>query len=257
MTLSSSRIRAVAMAIGLTYGAYSIGGVILLFVGFILGTLGVNIAGRPAVRIVMGIVLLQGVTFGGIAIIYLKIRDLGTEFVPFSIPSKRDLILVVLGTIALLGLLFASSSIIAGLGLESAENQVISVGEQSPWVFLLLIPLSFLLVGPGEELLFRGIIQGILREKVHPVRAIILASALFASIHFFSLTGNGKVVYVSIAFVLALVLGAAYDYSNNLLVPSLISRRVQCSPICGCVYSRYNLALRAFVDRNRKTNRIF
>ncbi|MFC7197304.1 CPBP family intramembrane glutamic endopeptidase [Halosimplex aquaticum] len=69
-------------------------------------------------------------------------------------------------------------------------------------MFLLLIPLSFLVVGPGEELLYRGLVQGTLRETLHPARAIVLASALFASIHLFSLTGEGKLVYVGIAFAL-------------------------------------------------------
>ena len=70
--------------------------------------------------------------------------------------------------------------------------------------------------------MFRGLVQGTLRENFHPARAIILASALFASIHLFSLSGEGKLVYIGIAFVLALVLGAAYEYTDNLAVPAVI-----------------------------------
>jgi len=66
------------------------------------------------------------------------------------------------------------------------------------------------------------VVQGTLRETLHPTRAIVLASALFASIHLFSLSGEGKLVYVGIAFVLALVLGATYEYTDNLVVPALI-----------------------------------
>ncbi len=35
---------------------------------------------------------------------------------------------------------------------------------ENPDVLLLLIPASFLLIGPGEELLFRGVVQGRLRD---------------------------------------------------------------------------------------------
>ncbi|MEZ3172454.1 MULTISPECIES: CPBP family intramembrane glutamic endopeptidase [Haloferacaceae] len=170
----------------------------------------------------MSTILLQGVTFGGLSILYLRFRDLDFEFVSLSIPDRRDVAVTIGGVGTLLGLLIVASRVISSLGLESAENQVVTVGQQNPTAFLILIPLSFLLVGPGEELLYRGLVQGTLRETLHPTRAIVLASALFASIHLFSLSGEGKLVYVGIAFVLALVLGATYEYTDNLVVPALI-----------------------------------
>jgi membrane protease YdiL (CAAX protease family) len=36
------------------------------------------------------------------------------------------------------------------------------------------------------------------------------------------LSGEGKLVYVGIAFILALVLGATYEYTDNLTVPAVI-----------------------------------
>lgn len=219
---SISRFRSVASAIGLTYGSYVAGAIVILAVATVVGLFGVDLASRPALRLVVSTFLLQGVTFGGIAILYLKGRDLGFGFVPVRLPDKRDGAVIVGGSIAILGLLFVASSVITALGLNSAQNQIVEVGRQNPSVFLLLIPLQFLLVGPGEELLFRGLVQGTLRESLHPARAIILASALFASIHLFSLSGEGKLVYIGIAFVLALVLGAAYEYTDNLTVPAVI-----------------------------------
>jgi membrane protease YdiL (CAAX protease family) len=219
---SISRFRSVASAIGLTYGSYVVGAIVILAVATVVGVFGVDLASRPALRLVLSTFFLQGVTFGGIAILYLKGRDLGFGFVPVRLPDKRDGAVIVGGSIAILGLLFVASSVITALGLNSAQNQIVEVGRQNPSVFLLLIPLQFLLVGPGEELLFRGLVQGTLRESLHPARAIVLASALFASIHLFSLSGEGKLVYIGIAFVLALVLGAAYEYTDNLTVPAVI-----------------------------------
>ena len=219
---SISRFRSVASAIGLTYGSYVAGAIVILAVATVVGLFGLDLASRPALRLVLSTLFLQGVTFGGIAILYLKGRDLGFGFVPVRLPDKRDGAVIVGGSIAILGLLFVASSVITALGLNSAQNQIVEVGRQNPSVFLLLIPLQFLLVGPGEELLFRGLVQGTLRESLHPARAIVLASALFASIHLFSLSGEGKLVYIGIAFVLALVLGAAYEYTDNLTVPAVI-----------------------------------
>lgn len=222
MTQFSSRIQSVFTAIGLTYGSIITGTVVIIVATAMLRIFGIDVTSRPSVRLLMSTVLLQGVTFGGIGILYLKFRDRDFSFVPFTLPDKRDAIIIIGGIVALLGLLFTVSKIISSLGLESAQNQVVAVGQQNPEVFLLLVPLSFLLVGPGEELLFRGLVQGILRETLHPTRAIVLASALFASIHLFSLTGEGKLVYISVAFVLAIVLGATYEYTGNLTVPAVI-----------------------------------
>ncbi|MDF9748454.1 CPBP family intramembrane glutamic endopeptidase [Natrinema salsiterrestre] len=220
--MSSSRLQSASAAIGLTYGSYLVGNIVILLVVLVLGGIGINLMTRPSLRLLLSTVLLQGVTYGGIVIIYLKVRSLSPEFIPFSLPDKHDLIVIIVGIVALLGLLFAMSSVISYLGIESAENQAVEIGEQNPATLLLLILLSFLLVGPGEELLFRGLVQGALRESFGPTRAIVLASALFASIHLFSLSGDGKFVYIGIAFVLALVLGATYEHTDNIIVPSLI-----------------------------------
>lgn len=222
MTQSTSRIRSVTTAIGLTYGSYIIGAVVVL-VGFsVLAVVGIDARSRPSLRLLVSTVLLQGVTYGGLAILYLKVRDLGVDFAPFTMPGKREIAVTAGGILTLLGLLIGASLVISSLGIESAQNVIVEIGQQDPEVFLLLVPLSFLVVGPGEELLFRGLVQGTLRETFHPARAIVLASALFASIHLFSLSGEGKVVYIGIAFLLALVLGAAYEYTENLTVPALI-----------------------------------
>jgi len=222
MTEITTRIQSVGSAVGLTYGSTVIGSVIVTIVAALLGAFGVDVTARPSLRLVMSTILLQGVTFGGLSILYLRFRDLDFEFVSLSIPDRRDVAVTIGGVGTLLGLLIVASRVISSLGLESAENQVVTVGQQNPTAFLILIPLSFLLVGPGEELLYRGLVQGTLRETLHPTRAIVLASALFASIHLFSLSGEGKLVYVGIAFVLALVLGATYEYTDNLVVPALI-----------------------------------
>jgi membrane protease YdiL (CAAX protease family) len=215
-------IRSTATAIGLTFGAYLVGAIVIVVTGLLLGQLGISLAERPGLRLLASTVLLQGVTFGGIALVYLRVRGIGLDFVPFGVPDRRGIVTIVGGLFVLLAFLVVSSRLLSVLGIESAQNQVVAVGQQNPDVFLLLVPLSFLLVGPGEELLFRGLVQGTLRESLSATRAVVLASALFASIHLFSLSGDGKFVYIGIVFVLALVLGGIYEYTGNLTVPALV-----------------------------------
>jgi membrane protease YdiL (CAAX protease family) len=222
MTNLITRIQSVGSAVGLTYGSTVIGSIIVTIAAALLGAFGIDVTARPSLRLVMTTILLQGVTFGGLSILYLRFHGLNYTFVSLSIPDRRDIAVTIGGIGTLLSLLVVSSRITSALGLESAENQVVTIGQQNPTAFLVLIPLSFLLVGPGEELLYRGLVQGTLRETLHPTRAIVLASILFASIHLFSLSGEGKLVYVGIAFILALVLGATYEYTDNLTVPAVI-----------------------------------
>jgi membrane protease YdiL (CAAX protease family) len=222
MNSTATRVRSVGTAIGLTYGSIIAGNLVILIAITVLSGFGISVTSSPSLQLLLSTVLLQGVTFGGIALLYLRVRGLDFDFAPFTLPSRHSVAVIVTGFFVLLGILAATSLTLTSLGIESAENQVVTVGEQNPEVFLLLIPLSFLLVGPGEELLFRGVVQGVLRETLSPARSIALASALFASIHLFALTGEGKIVYIAIAFALALILGATYEYTDNLTVPALI-----------------------------------
>lgn len=217
-----TRLRALGGSIALVFGAFILGNILLIATAIVLEALGVPIFGRPGRLLFLSTVLLQGITFGGIALIYLKVRDLGLGFIRARIPDLRDAGIVVGGIVALFALLIVANVVLSSLGIESATNQIIEIGQQNPTVFLLLIPLSYLLIGPGEELFFRGLVQGSLMESYRPVVAILLASGLFAMPHVFSLSGQGKIVSVSIVFLLALVLGASYVYSENIVVPSVI-----------------------------------
>lgn len=76
----------------------------------------------------------------------------------------------------------------------------------SPVVLILLS----LLAGIGEELLFRGAIQGWLMAHTDPVTAVLAASVMFGLVHYISFT------YFLVATGLGLTLGAAYTLSESL-----------------------------------------
>lgn len=95
----------------------------------------------------------------------------------------------------------------------------------SPWA---MIAVSFLIIGPAEEYIFRGFVfGGALRAfpKVHWSVLAVLASALFALVHFyyFLLFGAASGLIVPDIFAIGLALSATYYFSGgNLLIPILL-----------------------------------
>jgi membrane protease YdiL (CAAX protease family) len=220
---SRSRGRSVLVAVALGLLGYLFAAVIVAFAVLALEqAAGIPVRDRPNWLLGISVVMGQGVAFGFFAIMYLQYTDRGLGFVRARLPSLRDLGWAVGGTVALFAGLIAISALFTVLGIESASNAVEEFGEQDPRVFLLLVPLSFLFIGPGEELLYRGVVQGRLRETFGPWVAIGIASAIFAAVHVFSLQGAGKLAYLAILLVLSPVLGAAYEWTDNLVVPALI-----------------------------------
>jgi membrane protease YdiL (CAAX protease family) len=222
MSEHSQRLRVFLQGSALAVGAFGVGQIVVLLAAFALQLVGIPAVSNPTIRVAVGVVFLQGVTFGGIALLYLRYGDRSIEFLRVRVPSLRDAVLSVGGVVGLFALLVTAQSLSTLLGVETATNQIAETGAQSPEIFLLLVPLSYLLIGPGEELLYRGVIQGTFAEWFGTARAIVLASSLFAVVHVFSLSGPGKLTYVVIVFGLALVLGALYEYTDNLLVPSFV-----------------------------------
>lgn len=72
------------------------------------------------------------------------------------------------------------------------------------------------LAGLGEELLFRGVIQGWLVEFGGPVSGLVLASLIFGLAHYVTSA------YFVAASLMGLYLGALYQFSGNLLIPTLV-----------------------------------
>lgn len=85
----------------------------------------------------------------------------------------------------------------------------------SPWTVGQLALIS-ILAGLGEELLFRGALQGWIRLLWNPSGACALAALLFGLLHFVNLP------YVLLALVLGLYLGGLYELTGSLVAPILV-----------------------------------
>lgn len=215
--------RTLSLAVGLAAVGLALGYALVFAAGSILA-LGFGYVPGPTVGIVLSALLLQGVAFGTVAYVYTRRTNAGHRFVNFRLPSLRQLALVVGGWVVAFGLNAGVGILTKATGAPVAQNDVARTGLAHPEVLLWLVPISFLLIGPGEELLFRGVVQGTLRERFGPVPAIATASVLFGVAHGLSLSGSieGRLVYMAAIAVIGLVLGGLYEYTDNLTVPALV-----------------------------------
>ena len=136
-------------------------------------------------------------------------------------PTRRDAALVVGGVALLAGLQFVAGLLFDQFGVEIADNVILERGREHPELFLALVPVQFLLTAPAEELLFRGVVQGLLRRAYGVVPAVSLASAIFALFHLSAFDSGAVLPGLAVVFLSGLVLGALYEYSRTLLVPIL------------------------------------
>ena len=215
----TGRPRAVLVALGLT------------LVGLVVGT-ALGATAIVAEGVLTGSFLESGafflasaaltmVGYALVALVYARRYGLA---IPARIPTRREIGWVLGGTVLALATVTALSALVATLGLEAAPNAVGLVGSERPSLFLALAVLSVLAVGPAEELLFRGAVQGRLREAFGPVGAVLGASAIFAAVHAVAVVGTlgATLVTISILMATSLVLGVAYERTRNVVVPALL-----------------------------------
>ena len=167
--------------------------------------------------------VLLGVTAAGqvgfllVAAAYVRRRR-----VPLSLelPSARDLRLAAAGVVVAFGLAMVLSVLLAVFDLlpSSVIDEVIA---NDPTFAVGLAVLSVVLVAPAEELLFRGAIQGRLRQRLGPVSAVAGSSLLFGAVHLANYAGEPVPILAGAALIaiVGTVLGALYEYTGNLAVP--------------------------------------
>jgi uncharacterized protein len=116
-----------------------------------------------------------------------------------------------LATVPMLGFLAATIYWPVGpLGQIKAffDHELAPALRGCDWPDLALISVA---AGMGEEMLFRGVIQGSLARALGPLPGLAAAAAVFGLLHPISLT------YVAIAGLLGAYLGAVWLVSGNLL----------------------------------------
>lgn len=215
-----TRLQSVATGFGLAVGGLvSTMALSLLFLPLFVQA-GFTLESNPMVLYPVQTVL-TGLGFVLVVALYLAGRG-GIGLIEVRVPTLRDLALTVVGVVALVATLVVVGVLFEQLGVQTARHQIADLGRENPSLMLLMLPLAFLVIGPSEELLFRGVIQGVLRQAYRPLPAIVIASLMFGVGHVAALAGPGKTSTILVIVLLGGILGALYEYTDNIVVPTLV-----------------------------------
>lgn len=216
-------------------GLAILGVVILIIVTF--GTVRVGDAfGMPGTSaLIIGTIIGQYAGFIGLGLWYLRRRGFEWgriwQYLGVRWPTLREVALaigswlIILVIIIVLGIALEVISEILGTEPDEAEQGLDQLIGDNPLIIVGIILMMFLVVGPAEELLFRGVIQGRLREHLPAVPSIVIASAIFAAIHVIALLGNSPQAITLAIFVLfttSIVIGWVYEYTQSLVAAALL-----------------------------------
>jgi membrane protease YdiL (CAAX protease family) len=168
----------------------------------------------------------QGIGLVGVAVVYLRFRDVSWSYLRVRRPTARDVVWAVVATVGLFVVLAGASFLIEQLGLTASEHSVSQQAESNPELLLPLIPLSVLVTGPTEELLYRGVIQTRLREVFGGVATVAVAAVVFSLVHIpaYGVTSGldaSLATTLGVLFLLGASLGAIYEHTENLVVPAI------------------------------------
>lgn len=218
--------------VGRTVVSVAVLGTVGLIVGIILGMVLYGLVGAPLSIPIdgpLGQLLFTVGTYAGVAavgLLYLVRHELSFSYVRLRLPGWLALGVTALTVVVLVALAITIPRVIGWLGLPLAEHSVKETLEGNPSVALVLIPVSILIVGPAEELLYRGIIQTRLKDVFGTYSAVAVAAVLFAAVHFLAYLDPANIpgTLVTMVFLLlplGMILGAVYEYTGNLIVPAV------------------------------------
>ena len=208
-----------AEMVGLAMLAVALGNAFSM--GFGAGFAAVGAALDTLTAIGVSVLSLQVIGMLGTALGYLWLRN-RWDLIRVRWPSVRMLVLIGAGVLAAFVLNIVRTVMMVTLELEASSPIVdAGTGTDAATVLLVMTAVSFLIIAPIEEILFRGVIQGRLSEAYGSTVAIGTASALFALMHLPGLSGvlSGRLLTVGGLFTVSLVFGWLYERTENLVVP--------------------------------------
>lgn len=212
------------VAAGLAVGGMALGVVATLVVLSVIMFSGVSLPST-----IENVVLMLPLQIGGLAgtaAAYLVATGRGLEYIRLRKPSLKDLGIAFGSIFAMLAAVVAITAVIQSLGQQPADHATAQQIDNDPTLALYMIPLALLVIGPCEELLFRGVIQTRLTEAFGAREGVISASVIFSLVHVPSYGGlssglTNLGITLGVLFALALILGSIYEKTDNLLVPIL------------------------------------
>ncbi|MFW5977636.1 MAG: CPBP family intramembrane glutamic endopeptidase [Halohasta sp.] len=215
------------VATGLGFGAIGLTFAILLPIIFVVRQFGLPLPTAPLALTAFELIVGQVFVMGGLSVVYLLYTGRGLEYVPIRRPTLVETLVIVAAPFGIILVSAVVAQLSMLFGVEPSEHALTGMGDIDPQFYLYMIPLVIFIVGPFEELLYRGVVQTRLRESFGPAAAILLASLIFAAIHL-PAHGFGQAGLASTGASMAalvggsIVFGAIYEWSKNLTVVALI-----------------------------------
>lgn len=222
---STRRAQAIAVVegLGLTLGSVVAG--IIAVLGISIALNAIALSSTDAVRLLRSRAIQVG--FLAIALLYLSIRGYPSQLIRFRVPSLHGVAWIVAVPLLTAGSGFLLEPVLASVGLvqpPAGNGMGVDGFLTRPLLWVVVFLGWFVFAAPAEELLFRGVIQGRLRESFDPIPGILLAAVFFGLMHVpVAALSAGMEPASSFVetFVGGIVFGTAYERTENLLVPSI------------------------------------
>lgn len=182
---------------------------------------------NPVVQFVAADALF-GVTLVAGSLAYLVLTGRGIGFLDVRVPGLGTAAIVLLATGAGLLFNFGMDAVQAALGLPVVSSTTAILDEAgTTTVFLGGIVTSILFIGPGEEVLNRGIVQKRLYDAFSKRVTVVIASVPFVLWHVpvLYLTSpdlTGVTASLAYMFGASLIIGWVYLRTENLVAPALV-----------------------------------
>ncbi|WP_336036182.1 CPBP family intramembrane glutamic endopeptidase [Halobacterium yunchengense] len=142
-------------------------------------------------------------------------------------PTRRDLTVAAAGTVAILALHYVMVGAVLHFDLPRTSHGLVETAREHPEILPPLVVLSYLAIGPAEELLARNGVQKYLYGAFSRRGAVVVGCLVFAGVHLLAYAGTGATpgaVLVTLArlFVVSLVLGVTYERTDDLFAPVVV-----------------------------------
>ena len=175
------------------------------------------------------VVVASELAFLLVGVAYLRFQS--SFQLPIRTPTRQVIPYLVGGLVSGFVTVFLQSAItdavVPAIELSPGFTEYTSLGQVTGNGLVVGIVLSLTLIGPVEEFLFRGVVQGRLREALGPASAIGIASAAFALFHVYpvALLAPPLVVVAHMAAyytVMGVIFGWVYHRTDTLVAPVLV-----------------------------------
>jgi len=165
--------------------------------------------------------------FAAIGLLFLVVIGEDRSFIDIDRPTASDATFTAIASVLLAGFNLLVHWAFATAGFSTASRFSMPSGIDPVLLLAGLSVVLVMIVGPSEELFFRGVVQRYLDEDLSRLGAYAWTSVIFAAFHLPAVAGTdgGLPQYVlvgGILFVVSMSLGWLYDRTRNLLVPAMV-----------------------------------